>query len=156
MKRDTYETNKKSSTQYIWPFVGKNVFFPKIFSFSVWVFLTIIIKVRERPLFFSLLKHTLSFRKKSRLKKSSNNFQHRYSFRLEFGRSNVLTHPRPSHTKNGNNSFSVWCFTYKLSWVNNASAYAVGLRLTMLLIYLAEAQKKRRSAPLRSTVCIHV
>ena len=40
-----------------------------------------------------------------------------------------------------------------LSKVNNASAYAVGLRLTMLQIYLyqywtvAETQKKGRSAP---------
>ena len=45
-----------------------------------------------------------------------------------------------------------------LSLVNNASAYAVGLRRTMLQIYLyqyltvAELQKKGRSAPRPCTV----
>ena len=38
------------------------------------------------------------------------------SVRLEFGRSRVLIHPRPSNTKgfnNGTNCFSVWCSTCK-------------------------------------------
>ena len=77
---------------------------------------------------------------------------------LEFSRFRVLIHPRPNHTKdfkNGTNYISVHDHNHirSLSQVNNASAYAVGLRLTMLQIYLyqywtvAETQKKGRSAP---------